>query len=110
MRIDMTGWIMKEHGFPNSKLTVIEKDWNKTKEKGNKVYWKCICECGKETTTDSQSLRNGNTLSCGCLHKINTRAVNITGQTFGRLKALKPTSKRSQNGGYVNVLVGDKLK
>jgi len=26
--IDMTGWIMKEHGVPQSYLTVIEEDKN----------------------------------------------------------------------------------
>ena len=25
-KIDMTGWIMKEHGVPNSRLTVIAED------------------------------------------------------------------------------------
>lgn len=100
--IDMTGWVMKEHGVLDSKLTVVEKDWNKIKEKKNKlIYWRCICECGKETVVDSQSLRNGNTLSCGCLHKTNTRAINIAGQTFGKLKALEPTSRRSKNGGVM---------
>lgn len=24
-RIDMTGWVMKEHGVPDSRLTVIRK-------------------------------------------------------------------------------------
>ena len=33
-KIDMTGWIMKEHGFPESKITVIEEDKDYKKEKG----------------------------------------------------------------------------
>ena len=36
--IDMTGWIMKEHGFPESKLTVIEKELNH--KNSNSIYWK----------------------------------------------------------------------
>ena len=26
MRIDMTGWVMKEHGMPDSKITVIKEN------------------------------------------------------------------------------------
>jgi hypothetical protein len=40
--IDMTGWVMKEHGVPDSLLTVIEKAYSKN----NSLYWKCQCECG----------------------------------------------------------------
>ena len=27
-KIDMTGWVMKEHNVPDSKLTVIEEDFD----------------------------------------------------------------------------------
>lgn len=27
--IDMTGWVMREHGFPNSRLTVIDRAPNR---------------------------------------------------------------------------------
>jgi len=33
------------------------------------VVWKCVCSCGKEIDVRSNSLRNGNTKSCGCLAK-----------------------------------------
>ena len=29
--------------------------------------WKCLCDCGNIIVTDSQSLKTGNTQSCGCL-------------------------------------------
>lgn len=32
-------------------------------------YWYCQCECGKTTIVKGAHLRNGNTKSCGCLHK-----------------------------------------
>ena len=41
--IDMTGWIMKEHGVPNSRITVLKKNT----EKYHPVEWWCQCECGK---------------------------------------------------------------
>lgn len=33
--------------------------------------WKCRCDCGKYTTTTSNQLLRGSTLSCGCLGKQN---------------------------------------
>jgi hypothetical protein len=31
--------------------------------------WLCLCECGTKCVIDGAMLRNGNTRSCGCLHK-----------------------------------------
>jgi hypothetical protein len=56
--IDITG---KKFG----KLTVLEKCNTYTKRK----YWKCICDCGKETIKESYPLRNGLVRSCGCLYE-----------------------------------------
>ncbi|MBE9110316.1 hypothetical protein IQ273_12925 [Nodosilinea sp. LEGE 07298] len=39
---------------------------SKTANKGKDVCWKCICECGKESTVSTSALRSGNTKSCGC--------------------------------------------
>lgn len=55
-RINLTG---KKFG----RLTVIE--YSHTIKK--KPYWRCICECGKETVKQSQLLRTGKTASCGCM-------------------------------------------
>lgn len=33
------------------------------------ISWKCLCDCGKQTTVNGVSLRNGNTKSCGCLQR-----------------------------------------
>lgn len=64
--IDKSGWIMKEHGVPESRLTVLFRVPNQ----GKKIYWHVKCECGKEFDLRGDSL-NGNTLSCGCLCKEN---------------------------------------
>jgi hypothetical protein len=37
--------------------------------KRGEFYWKCVCECGGEKTTNGSHLRQGVTKSCGCLHK-----------------------------------------
>lgn len=33
--------------------------------------FKCICECGNEVIVRSDSLKSGNTKTCGCLRKEN---------------------------------------
>lgn len=71
-------------------LTVVEEDLeykikNNIKSKGR--YWKCQCECGNIVTVRTDSLRTGNTKSCGCL-SIN-RGEDLTGRTFGDLTVLE---------------------
>jgi 5-methylcytosine-specific restriction endonuclease McrA len=38
-------------------------------KKGKKAYWKCLCDCGNKKSVSSDSLRRGNTKSCGCIRK-----------------------------------------
>jgi hypothetical protein len=47
------------------------------------VYlWKCVCECGAEFVTSSDSLRSGRTVSCGCAN----RDKNISRATHRSVK------------------------
>lgn len=55
--IDLVGQVF-------GKLTVIEYGG---KNKHNHTMWKCVCECGNTSVTEANSLRSGNTKSCGCL-------------------------------------------
>lgn len=68
--IDMTGWVMKEHGVPDSKVTVIRRVDNEVMKNG-KHYARYLCKCSCENETEfiarGSSLRDGNTKSCGCL-------------------------------------------
>lgn len=36
-------------------------------KRNNRFVWFCKCDCGNEVEVDGNSLRTGNTLSCGCL-------------------------------------------
>src|SRR5215213_3186829 len=45
------------------KLTVIRK----AKPRGNKIFWKCQCDCGRITTVVTYSLSSRHTVSCGCI-------------------------------------------
>ena len=48
------------------KLTVLNRVIGKTDKTGN-AYWRCLCDCGKETIVASRSLKSGDCQSCGCL-------------------------------------------
>lgn len=66
-----------EAGNQYGRLTVIEfHSKRKTPSGQGKTYWRCLCSCGKETITQGNKLRNGESRSCGCL-KIE-RISNLT--------------------------------
>ena len=44
------------------RLTVLEK----VPSKNTNARWRCLCDCGKETTALGTTLRRGETKSCGC--------------------------------------------
>ena len=70
---------------------VIEKDEEATKKHG-RTYYKCICKCGTKRSVCAKDLRNGKSLSCGCLQKEITSNVcktDITGERQGRLVAVE---------------------
>jgi len=58
------------------KLTVIERDID-TQVKRNqlKPYWRCICECGVETSVNGSNLTRGGTSSCGCKRRENEKLI-----------------------------------
>lgn len=79
-------------------LTVIEE----LAQKGTKRRFFCRCDCGNTVTALMDSLRSGNTKSCGCLRKINVseaNTINLIGQRFGRLtvvaRSTEPTTEIS---------------
>lgn len=69
---DMTGWVMSEHGVPDSKWTVIKQDHIAHKKQGDVlstyVYWECECSCENHThkIISTRDIREGRSLSCGC--------------------------------------------
>lgn len=90
--IDMTGWVMREHGFPNSRLTVIDRAPNRH----GKTYWNCICDCGTEKTIAGGDIRNGKVLSCGCYSRDIASERNFkdeVGNRFGRLTVIELIQK-----------------
>lgn len=89
--IDLTG---KKFG----RFTVIQRAAN---NKHGQAMWECECECGQRKIVAGYNLRNGNSQSCGCrknemIAEIGkNNAIDLTGQRFGKLVAIKPTNERS---------------
>lgn len=74
-------------------LVVVERAENR----GTRTMWRCVCDCGQETTVDAYFLRRGRTKTCGAgLHRQN----NLIGQRFGRLTVVRLDDSRSINRTY----------
>ena len=61
----------------------------------NKAVWECLCDCGNSVVVVGESLWNGLTKSCGCLHSeliSNKQTINLVGLRFGRLVVLERVS------------------
>nr|DAH26975.1 MAG TPA: Acetone carboxylase alpha subunit [Caudoviricetes sp.] len=85
---------MNLEGQRFGKLVVIKKGETRVTKGGCKTRtWICRCDCGRELIISTGHLRSGNTKSCGCL-----RGIDITGQKFGKLTAIKRTKKRDKTG------------
>jgi len=64
------------------------------------VVWECMCDCGNVVKKNSASLKAGGIKSCGCLQSDNYAKMSVdmkldlTGQKFGRLTAIKETGEK----------------
>ena len=85
VRKDMTGWIMSEHGFPNSRIIVLEQAEDYISPQGkHQARWLCKCTCGNPNNfiVKGLELNSGDTQSCGCIRwethkKYNTYQLNL---------------------------------
>lgn len=69
------------------RLTVMKKAVVANQDR---VYWECLCDCGKTCVVQARQLTIGKTKSCGCLQNEKRHSIrkDLTGQKFGRLTAL----------------------
>ena len=82
--IDMTGWVMSEHGVPDSRLTVVKRGEDYISPSGyKKIQWLCECSCksNKHILVIGSDLIRGEVKSCGCL---NDEQRRISGQKNSR--------------------------
>lgn len=73
-----------------------------TTAKGEKKYL-CLCDCGTERYVLERSLKSGGSLSCGCLRRERAQQVtayDLLGKTFGELKVVGKSRKRTKMGAY----------
>lgn len=73
--LDLTG---KRFG----RLIAIER----ADKRHGKVTWRCLCDCGNETTVIGSQLKSGRTKSCGCGAP---QTLDLVGQRFGRLTVVE---------------------
>lgn len=80
-------------GKQYGKLTVLKRASDHIQANGRKrIAWLCQCDCGNLVTVVGESLTNGHTQSCGCLHSERTSQTHLkdlTGQKFGKLIVLE---------------------
>ena len=61
--IDLTGQTF-------GRLTVLRRVSKKPGAVSRSAFWHCSCKCGKTHVASSNSLRRGNTKSCGCWNRV----------------------------------------
>lgn len=80
---------------------VLYKTEKRTKNRT--VIWHCKCDCGNEKDVDADTLRKGESNSCGCLAKEKSAEngrktrMDLTGSRFGKLIALYPIYPGNRN-------------
>jgi hypothetical protein len=83
------------------RLTVIEKAESEVQGNSTIAKWKCVCECGNETTVRGSSLRTGHIKSCGCYSRELTAQRGRNNRTHGlshtkEYKSYKATKRKKR--------------
>lgn len=92
VRLDLTG---QRYG----RLTVLGPAANI----GTRTAWRCLCDCGRETVVKSSCLREGRTVSCGCVHEkgIGAYLTYVDGTCLEMLRAKRV--RRNNTSGVTGV-------
>lgn len=51
-------------------------------------FWRCICDCGRETVVDTRMLMNGHTRSCGCKRYESKNVYDMNGYEDENIKVI----------------------
>lgn len=97
------------------RLTVLSKELPSIVRS---VRWVCRCDCGIELSVLSQSLRRGQTRSCGCLHREQLGSIKMThGMSYSfeyrvwtgmRSRCLNPRTQRYKDYGGRGITICDR--
>ncbi|WP_186471945.1 hypothetical protein [Synechococcus sp. BMK-MC-1] len=101
------GGITLEIGSKFGRLIVIGK--GQANWKYSRRAWKCKCDCGAEIVVSTKNLLSGHAKSCGCLSAdlASERRLDITGERYGRLVAIKRLPDNQQRKDSEGYFVGD---
>lgn len=92
--VDMTG---QRFG----RLTVLgPAELDRAKANGQRLGWRCRCDCGREIVTTRKELMSGKVLSCGCLlaESSAARVADVVGQVDGTtISAIRPERGANAN-------------
>jgi hypothetical protein len=86
------GKIINIFGQKFGKLVVVEYAGV---DSNRRAIWLCKCDCGNNVDVIGKHLRRGDVVSCGCskierMRSIHDKTrINITGQRFGKLTAVR---------------------
>ena len=85
-------------GNAYGRLTVLERTQNPSKWGGAK--WLCRCECGKVVPILGNSLRSGNSTSCGCLRVEMFKPRTLPPGEASENRAVLQTKANAKSRGY----------
>ncbi len=80
--LDLTGQIF-------DKLVVVDRETDPKHILHHAVTWYCMCECGNFKRATTSQLVRGRAKNCGCEPSRSRPRINIKGQRFGELVAIK---------------------
>lgn len=94
-------------GQKYGRWTLLEEVTRYDKDGIKILYWKCLCDCGNIKEVSSGGLLWGDSQSCGCLNRENTRKRatkhNMSKSSeYGRWTAMKERCLNSENPHYKN--------
>lgn len=96
--IDMTG---QRFG----RLTVIgQAELDSPLANGQRLAWRCRCDCGTEVIETRKNLLSGKVLSCGCLlseasaKRLPDAVGQVGGTTLSAIRPDRPANKNSKSG------------
>lgn len=89
-------WINVNTGDRYGRLTVLGEVG---RDKHNKRCLSCLCDCGNTTVVELNSIRTGNTTSCGCYALEVSRKINTT---HGKTKTCLYNSWRGMKDRCIN--------
>lgn len=82
-------FLIDERGNRYGRLVVVGRAKNSAT---NHVMWNCVCDCGGKTITSANTLRQGQSKSCGCLMK---ELLSKRSKTHGKSKTKQYSIWRS---------------